>query len=100
MDYKKIKVSDYKKERGISDEFEFKGYAVHLEKSDEFLAAESENGDVCLRSWAKTPMLAKLYQSQNKAEKSAKRAKNGAVMALVFEGPDSYHVDVHGKKKI
>jgi hypothetical protein len=86
------KISEFKVANGLPEDAEFKGYAVHLEKTDEFLASELENDDMYLRSWGKIPELAKLYQSANKAEKAAKRAGNNAVMVLIFEDKNRYFV--------
>lgn len=92
LKHKRANIDEIRRENRLPDDADFKGYAVHLEESDEFLAAESENDAMYLRSWAKLPSMAKLYQSQNKAEKAAKRAGNNAVAVLIFEDEARYFV--------
>jgi hypothetical protein len=62
----------------------FVGYAVHIEKSDEFLAefVDSEEQGIIKKMWAKKPMLAQRYESIVDAYNISEQCKNSVVVGM------------------
>lgn len=82
---KKIPLKDVLKELRLPENTEFLGYGIHLEESDEFLFSIQESEDVQNVGWAKTPELAKAFQSLHKAEKIRNKFKPEANIVWMFD---------------
>jgi hypothetical protein len=81
-------LSEIKQGLGIADDAEFLGYAVHLEKSDEFLAefTDSPEEGITRKAWAKTPELAQTYGTFIEAHDVSKQCRGSIVVGMFDTG--------------
>lgn len=93
---REISLSAIKKEYGLSEDAEFLGYGVHLEKSDEFLAAFDESLDVTRKAWAKTPEAALTFQSIADAHHVSKECAGSIVVGMFDTGSQIYVAGITG----
>lgn len=84
MGLRKGTVAELREELGLPEGAEYLGYAVHLEKSDEFLAEFSDTAVAVRKVWAKTPELALWFSSFSDAI-DATRQCSGSVVVVMFD---------------
>lgn len=66
---------------------EYLGYAIHLDKTDEFLADFSDNPVMVRKIWAKTPEMALTFQSLAMAVDTSRKCRDSVVVVLFDIGP-------------
>lgn len=85
MKYQQSSVQDFIRERGLPENTIFKGYVIHLDHSDEFLSQHSNDDDLLLTSWAKSPELAFVFHSHIEAESVCNEYQKNSRVALLFD---------------
>lgn len=97
---REVSLSDIKKEYGLSEDAEFLGYGVHLEKADEFLAAFDESREVTRKAWAKTPEAALTFRSISYAHDISKACAGSIVVGMFDIGDQIYVAAVTGIRSV
>lgn len=97
---REVSLSDIKKEYGLAEDAAFLGYGVHLEKSDEFLAAFDESLDVTRKAWAKTPEAALTFQSIADAHHVSKACAGSIVVGMFDTGSQIYVAGITGLRSV
>jgi hypothetical protein len=83
-----ISLEKLRKTLGFPDNTEFLGYAIYLEKSDDFLAEFTDlpNDGVTKKLWARTPQLALCCKTLTKAFKISGECSGSVVVGLFDTG--------------
>jgi len=97
---REMSINDVKKEYGLSQDAKFLGYGIHLEKSDEFLAAFDEVGDVTRKAWAKTPEAALTFQSIADAHDTSKACTGSIVVGMFDTGDQIFVAGITGIRSV
>lgn len=84
-------LAEIKAEMGVPEDAVFRGYAVHIAASDEFLMEHRETRAAEARQWAKLPGLAKFFPAFGDAYQLA-RADRGEIVVGVFETATQFFV--------
>jgi len=87
MGLQRRSVSEIRTEYGLPESAALLGYAVHLEKQDEFLAEYSNMAAAVRKLWAKTPELALRFNSISEAI-DVSRHCTGAIVVVMFDVGD------------
>jgi len=97
---REVSIADIKREYGLSEDAVLLGYGVHLEKSDEFLAAFDESLDVTRKAWAKTPEAALTFQSIADAHHVSKACAGSIVVGMFDTGSQIYVAGITGLRSV
>ncbi|BBN89447.1 hypothetical protein [Azospira sp. I09] len=92
MGLRQMTMDEMRREHGLPEDAEYLGYAVHLEKRDEFLAEFVDNEIVTSKVWAKMPELAHTFESISEAIEVSRKCPGSIVVVnwLIIEGALRY----------
>ncbi len=84
----KPSVEELRRTLGFPDGTEFLGYAIHQQKSDEFLTEFTDlpKEGITKKVWTSTPQYAVCYKTLPKALKISKECSNSVVVGLFDTG--------------
>ncbi|WP_083704983.1 hypothetical protein [Motiliproteus sp. MSK22-1] len=74
-----------KKSLGLPKDFKFKGYVLHLDDSDEFLATYQENEIFLRTGWTPFPEMAKVFKKPKHVLKILNERDKGGLICYLFE---------------
>ncbi len=72
-------------EMNLPEQTKFIGYAIHLQKEDEFLLNYEDKKYIVNMWWTKSPEIAKKFKSIKKAEKTKNKIKPEANIVLLLD---------------
>lgn len=84
MRLQELTIEELRADLKLTPTAEYLGYAIHLEKTDEFLADYSDTAAMVRKVWAKTPELALPLQSFAKAVEISRECR-GSVIVVLFD---------------
>lgn len=84
MGLRELSIDDLRSELGLEQSAKYLGYAVHLEKSDEFLSEIVNAQGMQRKTWAKTPEMALLFTSLASAVETSRKCR-GSIVVVVFD---------------
>jgi len=97
---REMSINDVKKEYGLSQDATFLGYGVHLEKSDEFLAAFDESHHATRKAWATTPEAALMFQSFADAHDTSKACAGSIIVGMFDTGDQIFVAGITGIRSV
>ncbi len=84
MGLQELTIEELRADLGLAPTAQYLGYAVHLEKTDEFLAEYSDTAAMMRKVWAKTPELAQPFISFSKAVETSRECR-GSIVVVMFD---------------
>lgn len=93
-------VSEIRKECGLPENAALLGYAVHLEKKDEFLGEYSNTALAVKKVWVKTPDLALRFNSISEAIDVSKQCAKSIVVVMFDVGEQIVVYGITGLKTV
>jgi hypothetical protein len=100
LGFKEMPLSELRKLYGLREDAVFLGYAIHIEKSDEFLAVFEITEEMTKRAWAKTPELALRFESVTEAHDASKACKGSIIVGMWDTGEQIFVVRLTGLRSV
>lgn len=91
----KVNLKEYITDYNLPQDTKFKGYAIHLIDSDEFLLDYKIKSGLINKWWSKTPETAKKFQSLKKAIRIRNEVKPEAVIVWMFDTGPQIIISAH-----
>jgi hypothetical protein len=79
---KKISLEELRRRFNLSPDAEFRGYLIHIEAEDEFLAFIKETEFTTQRAFTKSPEIAHIFDEFGDAFKYVRKEKNEIIVGM------------------